>query len=113
MYYYLYIDDIREDDTFYRSHMDMNQWEPIVVRNGWDAMDFIDAHSTDTIFVDLDYDLDCESEIECAPTGLQVCMHIVNMELPLYGFHIHSANRGGSELMRELLTEHGYKEVFQ
>jgi hypothetical protein len=121
MNYYLYIDDIREDLSFSDNLPLVNghHWDLIILRSYRQVIDFFVSlcyHCEDNIFLDLDHDLgdldiDNDGEMNLnAPTGYDICKYIVEHQIPLVGFHIHSMNPVGVQNMRQLLTHYGYKE---
>lgn len=55
--------------------------------------------------IDLDHDLGEEK------TGYDVCKYIVENEIEIIAFAIHSMNCVGTNNMRQLLTHYGYKET--
>ena len=113
MYIYIYVDDIREDDTFFNKTFDRSCWMPIICRNYEDTIRVIDEfHESHIIFIDLDHDLGEGNEIDdkMALSGYDICKYIVENKIPILGFHIHSMNPIGSANMRQLLTHYGYRE---
>ena len=111
---YIYVDDIREDDTFFNHTFDRNLWTPIICRTAAEAIKVINEFYQDTyIFLDLDHDLGEDNEINDneVPNGYDICKYIVENHIPLLGFHIHSMNPIGAANMRQLLTHYGYEEI--
>lgn len=112
---YIYVDDIREDDTFFNHTFDRSLWTPIICRTAADAIRVIEEFKDDEyLFLDLDHDLGEGNEIDddIAPSGYDICRWIVEHQIPLIGFHIHSMNPVGVTNMRQLLTHYGYKELY-
>lgn len=118
MNYYIYLDDVREDDTWFRQHLNTEYWAPCVVRSYEEVIHVLD-HMRDymveneTLILDLDHDLG-ETEDgynELARTGYDVCKWMVENHFPTCYFHIHSMNSSGAANMRQLLTHYGYKEI--
>lgn len=113
---YIYIDDIREDDTFF-NHLpiyESQHWDPIICRTAAEALNWLEFYNNRAnIIIDLDHDLGEGNEMEdsIAPSGYDICKWIVENHIPLIGFHIHSMNVVGSANMRQLLTHYGYKEI--
>lgn len=108
--YYIYVDDIRKDDTFFKSlhnytHM---KWIPIICRSAEEAIFFLNYYNEEfyNVIIDLDHDLG-ENNL----SGYEICKWIVENQIPLVGFHIHSMNSVGVANMRQLLTHYGYKEI--
>ena len=116
---YIYVDDIREDDTWFRQNLDGSLWTPIVCRSYNQAIRVINEFYQDHyIILDLDHDLgdlDAENDGEYnpnAPSGYDICKYVVENHIPLIGFHIHSMNPVGAENMRQLLQRYGYEELY-
>lgn len=101
---YIYIDDIRTNDTFFKRHFN-STWKVEVCRSYQETIDILNAHLSDNIIIDLDHDLSEEL------TGYDICKYIVANNVPIAAFHIHSMNSVGAQNMRELLTHYGYKEI--
>ena len=114
MKHYIYVDDIREDATWYRTHLSLG-WESHTCRSYQNTIDLITAilYSGETaqFILDLDHDLGEGNKNELEPNGYDICKWIVKNNIPLVGFHIHSMNVVGAENMRQLLTHYGYKEI--
>lgn len=114
MNHYIYIDDNREDNTWFNQHLSRAEWYSYICRNYEQTIYFInfirendiDAH----FFLDLDHDLG-EIDDSLAPSGYDICKWVVENHIPLVGFHIHSMNPVGRENMRQLLTHYGYREI--
>lgn len=111
MDYYIYLDDIREDPTWFHQNCDLNHWNPILVRNFEQAVRVLNEVRGNVIIIDLDHDLGFDHDLTEDKTGYDVCKYIVEERIPLYGFHIHSMNPVGAQNMRQLLTHYGYREV--
>ena len=113
---YIYVDDIREDDTFFKrliSYTNM-QWIPLLCRSAMEAIYFLDYYKDEaSIVIDLDHDLGEGNEMDdtLVPSGYDICKHIVENQIPMLGFHIHSMNPVGVDNMRQLLTHYGYREI--
>lgn len=114
---YIYVDDIREDDTFFKmlhnyTHM---EWIPIICRSAEEAIFFLNYYNEEfyNVIIDLDHDLGEGNEIDdsIALSGYDICKYIIENQIPLVGFHIHSMNPVGVMNMRQLLTHYGYKEI--
>ena len=116
--YYIYLDDVRDDDTWFRQHLNTEHWVPCVVRN-YDEVIHVLNHMHDymteneVLILDLDHDLGEEEEgyNEFSRTGYDVCKWMVETGFPTCYFHIHSQNAVGAANMRQLLTHYGYKEI--
>lgn len=117
MNHYIYIDDIREDDTWYNTHLQREEWCPHVCRDMETVVTLIQCilytSESASFILDLDHDLGEGNEIDdsLAPSGYDICKWIVENQIPLVGFHIHSMNAVGSANMRQLLTHYGYEEI--
>ena len=114
---YIYVDDIREDDTFFKKLHNYTQmeWIPIICRSAEEAIFFLNYYNKnfDNVIIDLDHDLGEGHEINdsLAPSGYDICKYIVENHISLMRFHIHSQNTVGAFNMRQLLTHYGYKEI--
>lgn len=116
MQHYIYLDDIRDDDRWYNTHLNSN-WIPHIRRSYKETVDLILAilysGESASFILDLDHDLG-ENEDgydDYAKTGYDVCKWIVENQIPLVGFHIHSMNPVGAHNMRQLLSHYGYREL--
>ena len=56
-------------------------------------------------FISLDHDLGEEK------SGYDIAKYIVEEQIPIGAFAVHSANPVGAKNIRELLTHYGYKEL--
>lgn len=117
MQHYIYLDDIRENDNWYNTHLQSDKWIPHICRSYEQTLVLIQAilfsGESASFILDLDHDL---GEVENgynvhAQTGYDVCKWIVENQIPLVGFHIHSMNPVGAANMRQLLTHYGYQEL--
>ena len=110
---YIYLDDVREDDNWFNSHLDRRLWHPMVARTYNEVVDLLEMCRDDEVILDLDHDLgeteDGYNEEE--RTGYDVCKFVVESGIGLVGYHIHSMNPVGARRMRELLDEFGYREM--
>ena len=115
---YIYVDDIREDDTFFKTlhnytHM---EWIPITCRSAEEAIFFLNYYNEENcnVIIDLDHDLgeDHEMDDSFVPSGYDICKYIVENHIPLVGFHLHSMNPVGVANMRRIIQKNGWKEVF-
>lgn len=111
---YIYVDDIREDDTFF-NHLGTFKgegWNPIICRTYSQTIDYLNFYNgRANIIIDLDHDLGEGNENEFEPSGYEICKWIVENRVKLVGFHLHSMNVVGLNNMRQLLTHYGYKEI--
>lgn len=118
MNHYIYIDDIRENDTWYNHHLSRENWMSHICRTYQQTIDLIQAilysGESASFILDLDHDLGEGNEIDdtLAPSGYDICKWIVENQIPLVGFHIHSMNPVGAQNMRQLLMHYGYKEIY-
>ena len=116
MKHYIYVDDIRENADWYNSHLTPD-WQPHVCRTAQRTIDFITAicYSGETaqFILDLDHDLGEGHEMDdyLVSSGYDICKYIVENQISLMGFHIHSMNPVGVTNMRQLLTHYGYREI--
>ena len=115
MNHYIYLDDIRDDDTWFRRNLSIKEWTPHIVRTVEQAEMLIRAilysGESASFILDLDHDLGEGNENELEPSGYELCKWIVKNQIPLVGFHLHSMNPVGLANMRQLLTHYGYKEI--
>ena len=107
---YIYVDDIRSNDSFYKGLI--GNWQPLVCRNYHDAVITIEkcAEFNDRIIIDLDHDLGFDDD-NTERSGYDICKYIVEHNLPIYAFHIHSMNPVGVANMRQLLSHYGIPEI--
>ena len=110
MNYFLYIDDIREDDHFYRSLTVASQYEPHIIRNYDEAIEFFIAHSDSAYILDLDHDLGFDND-SVERNGYGICKYVIEHGIPVVAFHIHSMNPVGVTNMRQILTHYGIREI--
>lgn len=101
---YLFVDDIRK----LNSKNIYNEDSPIyctcrTYQSTIDTLQFFHQNHF-SIFIDLDHDL---GETY---SGYDICKFIIENNISLIGFHIHSMNPVGANNMRQLLTHYGYKE---
>ena len=110
---YIYLDDVREDDSWFNAHLDRRLWHPMVARTYDEVVDLLEMCRDDEVILDLDHDLgeteDGYNEEE--RTGYDVCRFVVESGIELVGYHIHSMNPVGARHMRELLDDFGYREM--
>lgn len=112
MNYYIYLDDIREDDRFFNNNFNRNEWLPIVVRDYHEAVKVVKELNDGKIFLDLDHDLGFDDEDnDDELNGYDFCKYIIQKNISPYKFHIHSMNPVGAANMREILTHYGWEEV--
>ena len=111
MKYFIYVDDIRTNDSFYKSLPNYNEWKIIIARNYQDAIRFLRECSDGSIIIDLDHDLGFDGILKMERSGYDICKYIVENQIPITAFHIHSMNPVGAHNMRSLLTHYGYHEI--
>ena len=113
MNYYIYVDDIRDDDTWYQRNLASHDWLPYICRDYQQTIDMLGVADINNVIIDLDHDLGEGNEIDdsIALSGYDICKYIVENHIPLVGFHIHSMNPVGAMNMRQLLTHYGYREI--
>ena len=94
----LYIDDIREiNKNLY------NQFNIYIAKNYNEAIAILNKNKIDII--DLDHDLSEDK------TGYDIAKYIVENNINIGGFNIHSMNVVGRKNIRDLLMHYGYKEI--
>lgn len=95
----LYIDDIREiNKNLY------NQFNIYIAKNYNEAIAILNKNKIDII--DLDHDLSEDK------TGYDIAKYIVENNINIGGFNIHSMNVVGRKNIRDLLMHYGYKEIW-
>lgn len=75
-----------------------------VVRNYNDAISCLKNNTYD--YISLDHDLGEDK------TGYDIAKYIVENQIQLKGFRVHSANIVGRFNIVQLLTHYGYKEIY-
>ena len=110
MNHYIYLDDIRNDNHWFNVNLGHNEWCFHLCRNMDAVTTLIQAilysGESASFIMDFDHDLG-----ENEPSGYDICKWVVENQIPLIGFHIHSMNPVGVMNMRQLLTHYGYKEI--
>ena len=98
---YIWVDDIRKPHG-YKTEQTVwaKTYESAII-----LLNTFCHNSRFEVVLDPDHDLGTEK------SGYDVCKYIVENQLPVAGFHIHSMNPVGVENMRQLLTHYGYKEI--
>lgn len=91
----LFVDDIRQPKDL--------QGIIVVARGYEQAISFLNTDSYD--YISLDHDLGEEK------TGYDIAKYIVENNVELKGFRVHSSNPVGRFNIVQLLTHYGYKEV--
>ena len=96
---FVFIDDIRE--------IPRNEFKyGVAIRDFESAIEYLLTYANDfPIVVSFDHDLGEEK------TGYDIAKYIVEHQIPLVGFRIHSANSVGKFNIQQLLTHYGYKEI--
>ena len=110
MKYFLYVDDIRSNDSFYKTLSNYTEWQPHIARNYSEAIRLLNDCSDGEIIIDLDHDLGFDG-LKFEKSGYDICKYIVENQIPLRAFHIHSMNPVGIHNMRQLLQHYGYSEI--
>lgn len=97
---YLFIDDIRNPFDYINSqHGDY----VIEAKNYREAIEALKDYTIDYVYFDHDLGVD--------KTGYDVAKYIVEYQIKIKGFKIHSANPVGRFNIRQLMTRYGYKEL--
>ena len=97
---YLFIDDIRNPFDYINSqHGDY----VIEARNYRQAIEAFKDYKIDYVYFDHDLGL--------GKTGYDVAKYIVEHQIGIKGFKIHSANPVGRFNIHQLMTHYGYKEL--
>ena len=96
----LYIDDIRLPNNF-------NNFNTIfVVRTYKEAIDFINNKAQYyQVYISFDHDLGEEK------SGYDVAKYLVENQIAIKGFKVHSANPVGRMNIEQLLTHYGYSKL--
>jgi len=107
---YIYVDDIRSDDKFYKS-LD-GTWCPVICRDYNETINVLQngIQDGDVVIIDLDHDLGFDNNAT-ERNGYDICKYIIEHQIPIYAFHIHSMNPVGIANMRQLLSHYGIKEI--
>ena len=113
MRYFVYVDDIRDDDKFYFDYRAYTgeYWQPVIIRSYNEMIKFLNhilAH--DEIFLDLDHDLGFDDNGN-ERNGYDICKYVIANNINVVGFHIHSMNPVGVNNMRQLLTKFEIQEI--
>lgn len=111
MNYLLWIDDERPVNPIYETLQKRNKdkLEIIVFKNALDAMNWLDNYhhdGLDKVYIDLDHDLGSYDF-----TGYTICKHIVENQIPIAGYAVHSMNPVGAENMMQLMFRYGYRPL--
>lgn len=120
MNYYIYVDDIRKDDRWFNSHLSRENYVPTICTSYQSTIDTIEGILREipdaNIFLDLDHDLGGLEMLADGTmnekTGYDICMYIIQNQINLIGFHIHSMNPVGAKRMNDALIEAGYTRYF-
>lgn len=96
----LYIDDIRLPNNF-------NNFNTIfVVQTYEEAIDFINNKAQDyQVYISFDHDLGEEK------SGYDIAKYLVENQIAIEGFKVHSANPVGRMNIEQLLTHYGYSKL--
>lgn len=99
---YLYVDDLRTP-----CGIDDDDCILIIARNYNEAISILEKFRGRGIefLVDLDHDLGEEK------SGYDICKFIVENNIPLKGYRLHTMNPVGRYNMDQLLSRYGYKKV--
>ena len=94
----LYVDDIRFPEYFHQIGVEIT-----VARTYDEAIQYLgDEYDV----ISLDHDLGEDK------TGYDIAKYIVENQIQLNGFRVHSANPVGRFNIVQLLTHYGYKEIY-
>ena len=101
--FYIYVDDVRkclyhEDDRFVT----------FIARTYNAAIEVIDYCSSfkdAEIYIDLDHDLGEEK------SGYDICKYIVEKQIPIAGYAVHSMNVVGKWNIHQLMDHYGYRRI--
>ena len=111
MNYLLWVDDERPVNPIYNTLQKRNKdkLEIIHFKNALDAMDWLGKHHYDNfnnIYIDLDHDLGSYDF-----TGYTICKYIVENQIPIAGYAVHTMNPVGAENMMKLMIHYGYRPL--
>ena len=97
----LYIDDIRLPSNFNNFHT------IYLVRSYNEAIDFIQNKSFNyEVYISFDHDLGEDK------SGYDIAKYLVENQISIAGFKVHSANPVGVQKMRSIIQRNGWTEVF-
>ena len=100
---YIFIDDEREE-----------MFDKIATKVGYK---YIHCHSYETaircieLYNDSQLIIDLDHDLGLGKTGYDVAKYIIENDIAIEGFKIHSMNLIGVSNIRQLLTHYGYKEI--
>ena len=108
MNYLIWVDDERSVNPIYLTLQKRNKdkLEIIHFKNALDTIEWLGKHHYDTqnkIFIDLDHDLGCIDF-----TGYTICKFIVENQIPISAYAVHTMNPVGAHNMVQLMIRYGY-----
>lgn len=101
--FYIYVDDVRkcpyhEDDRFIT-------FIPRTYNAAIEVIDYCSSFKDAEIYIDLDHDLGEEK------SGYDICKYIVEKQIPIAGYAIHSMNPIGVFNIHQLMDHYGYRRI--
>ena len=102
---FIFIDDIRTFNPYLEFMRHQDDCQVFYCQDYWETIKILDAvKNNKETYIDLDHDLGP------GPNGYDICKYIVENQIPLAGFHIHSMNPVGTQNMRTTLHYYGVGE---
>lgn len=99
---YLYLDDERSCPTYI-----MDKYSTITVRDAQTAIDTIEYFTSVGTEICIDFDHDLGE----GKSGYDVAKYIVENQIPIAGYRVHSMNPVGKWNIIQLLDRYGYRRV--
>ena len=101
--FYIYVDDIRkcpysEDDKFII-------FTARTYNASIEVIDYCSSFKNAEIYIDLDHDLGEEK------SGYDICKYIIEKQIPIAGYAIHSMNPIGVFNIHQLMDHYGYRRI--
>lgn len=102
---FIFVDDIRTLSPYLEFMRHQDDCQVFYCQDYWEVIKILDAiKNNKETYIDLDYDLGP------GPNGYDICKYIVENQISLAGFHIHSMNPVGAQNMRTTLHYYGVGE---
>ena len=103
---FIYLDDERDLPHFWEIRLKKWNIKYMIFRKATDLMRFLKENSNKyKIFISFDHDLGYGA------TGYDVARYIVENNISIKGFTVHSMNPVGAENIINLLTHYGYHKI--
>lgn len=105
----LWLDDYRQVNYF--NKFNLSEFDKVIhIHNYSEAIYFLNEFKNNDIVISFDHDLDF-NEVDADKTGYDVAKYIVENDIPLLYYTIHTMNPVGASNIRHLLYHYGYKEI--